>query len=41
MDAIFMNSENIKTSYAHILLVNLTDEIDLQRGKKKYCLIET
>ena len=39
MDAIFMNSENIKASYAHILLVNLTDEIDLRRGKKKYCLI--
>ena len=38
MDAIFMNSENIKASYAHYLLVNLTDEIDLRRGKKSIAL---
>ena len=38
MDAMFMNSENIKASYAHILLVNLTDEIDLRRGKKSIAL---
>ena len=28
MDAIFMNSENRKISYPHILLLNLTNEIE-------------
>ena len=35
MNAIFMNSENIKTSDTHRLLLNLTDKIDLRR-KYKY-----
>ena len=33
-DIIFMNSENSKTSKAHVLIVNLTDKIDLRRGEK-------
>ena len=35
MNTIFMNSENSKTSDSHILLLNLTDKIDLRR-KDKY-----
>ena len=34
MDTIFMNSENSKTSHAHILLLNLSDNIDLKRSDK-------
>ena len=29
MNTIFMNSENIKTSKPHVLILNLTDKIDL------------
>ena len=29
-----MNSENSKTSKPHILILSLTDKIDLRRGKK-------
>ena len=29
-----MNSGNSKTSKPHILLLNFTDKIDLQKGKK-------
>ena len=32
MVAIFMNSENSKTSCTHKLLLNLSDKIDLRRG---------
>ena len=32
MDAIFMNSENSKTSDSHRLLFNLTDEINFRKG---------
>ena len=35
MNAIFMNSENSKTSDPYILLLTLTDKIDLRR-KDKY-----
>ena len=31
MDAIFMNSENSKTSDPHRLLLNLTDKINLKK----------
>ena len=31
MNTMFMNSENIKTSDPHRLLLNLTDKIDLRR----------
>ena len=34
MDNIFMNSKNSKTSHPQLLLNNLTDKIDLQRGEK-------
>ena len=34
MDTIFMNSENSKTSKPHVLILNLTDKIDLRRGEK-------
>ena len=37
MDNIFMNSENIKTSDPHRLLLNLSDEINL-RSSGKYVL---
>ena len=29
MDTIFMNLENSKTSKTHVLILNLTDKIDL------------
>ena len=38
MGTIFMNSENSKGSKTHVLILSLTDEIDLRRGKNKRCL---
>ena len=38
MDTIFMNSENIKTSKPHVLIINLTGKIDLRRGEKSIAL---
>ena len=37
MDTIFMNSENSKTS-EHVLVLKLTDKLDLRRGKKTVAL---
>ena len=34
MDTIFMNSEKSKTSEPHILILNLTNKLDLRRGEK-------
>ena len=34
MDTIFMNSENSKNSEQHILILKLTDKLDLRRGEK-------
>ena len=34
MDTIFMNSENSKSSKLHVLILNLTDKLDLRKGKK-------
>ena len=34
MDAIFMNSENSRTSKYHVLTFKLTDKLDLRRGQK-------
>ena len=34
MDIIFMNSENRKTSEPHVLILKLTDKLDLRRGEK-------
>ena len=38
MDTIFMNSENYKTSDPHILLLNLSDKINLKRSDKYVAL---
>ena len=38
MDTIFMNSENIRTSEYYILVLNLTDKLDLRRGQKTVAL---
>ena len=38
MDTIFMNSETSKTSKPHVLILNLTDKIDLRRGEKMISL---
>ena len=34
MDIIFMNSQNYKTPELHVLILKLTDKLDLRRGKK-------
>ena len=34
MDTIFMNSENSKTSESHVLLLKLTNKLDLKIGEK-------
>ena len=33
-----MNSENSKTSKYHVLVLNLTDKLDLRRGQKTVAL---
>ena len=38
MDTIFMNSENSKTSKSHILVLKLTDKLDLRIGEKVIAL---
>ena len=38
MDAIFMNSENSRTSEYHVLTLKLTDKLDLRRGQKSVAL---
>ena len=38
MDTIFINSENSKTSKLYVLILNLTDKIDLRRGEKSIAL---
>ena len=38
MDIIFMNSEDSKTSKAHVLILNLIDNIDITRGGKSIVL---
>ena len=34
MDTIFINSENSKTSTPHVLVLKLTDKLDLRRGER-------
>ena len=34
MDTIFINSENSKSSKPHVLILKLTDKLDLRRGEK-------
>ena len=38
MDTIFMNSENSRTSKYHVLVIKLTDKLDLRRGQKSVSL---
>ena len=38
MDTIFMNSENSRTSKYRILILKLTDKLDLRRGQKSIAL---
>ena len=38
MDTIFMNSENGRTSEYHVLVLKLTDKLDLRRGQKTVAL---
>ena len=38
MDTIFMNSENSKTSEYHVLVLKLTNKLDLRRGQKTVAL---
>ena len=38
MDTIFMNSENSRTSEYHVLVLKLTNKLDLRRGKKRISL---
>ena len=38
MDTIFMNSENSKTSEYHVLVLKLTDKLDLRRSQKTVAL---
>ena len=34
MDTIFMNSENSRVPEYHVLVLNLTDKLDVRRGQK-------
>ena len=38
MDTIFMNSENSRISEYHVLVLKLTDKLDLRRGQKTVAL---
>ena len=38
MDTTFMNSENSKTSEYNVLLLKLTDKLDLRKGQKSVAL---
>ena len=38
MDTIFMDSENSKTSEPYVLILKLTDKVDLGRGEKSIAL---
>ena len=38
MDTIFMDSENSETSEPHVLILKLTDKLDLKRGEKNVAL---
>ena len=40
MNSIFMNSENSRTSKYHVLILKLTDKIDLRTGEKNVLLYQ-
>ena len=39
MDSAFINSENSKTYEPHVLILKLTDELDLGKGEKIIALL--
>ena len=39
MDTIFINSKNSRTSEYHVLVLKLTDKLDLKRGQKSVALL--
>ena len=39
MHTIFMNSENSRSSEYHVLVLKLTDKLDLRRGQKSVALL--
>ena len=41
MDTIFMNSKNSRTPEAHVLVLKLTNKLDLRMGKKSYFFIKS
>ena len=40
MNTIFMNSKNSKFSETHVLILQLTDKLDLRRGEERCCFIK-
>ena len=38
MDTIFINSENSRNSEYHVLVLRLTDKLDLRKGQKSNTL---
>ena len=38
MDTVFRNSEKTRTSEYHVLVLKLTDKLDLKRGEKSIFL---
>ena len=38
MNTLFMDSQNSKTSEPHVLILKLTDKLDLRRGEKNIAL---
>ena len=38
MDTIYMNSKKSKTSKPHVLVLKITDKLDLRRGEKSIAL---
>ena len=39
MDTIFMNSEKSKNFESHVLILKLTDKLDLRRGERSIALL--
>ena len=39
MNTIFMRSENSRTSEHHVLVLKLTERLDLRRGQKSVALL--
>ena len=41
MDTIFMNLKNSKTPEPHVLILKLTNKLDLRMGEKSFCFIKS